>query len=100
MLKKRYFKTKAECEVTFRLEDVEAEKAAVLCESNDWTPVPMDQLKSGPFQAKLRLPIGQQVQFRYLLDGNRWLNDEAADDYFANEFGGRNSVVNTENGVN
>lgn len=93
MLKKRYFKTKNECEVTFRLEELDAIEAALVCESNGWTPIQMKQLKSGPFQTKLRLPLGEQMQFRYLLDGERWMNDEAADGYVLNEFGGENSIV-------
>ncbi len=95
MLKKRYFKSSQEWEVTFRLEDVAADKVMLLTESNGWKPMPMEQLKSGPFQTKLRLPANGQVQFRYLLDGDRWMNDEAADAYQANEFGGENSVVFT-----
>lgn len=100
MLKKRFFKSNSECEVTFRLEDVQAEDVVLLCESNGWTPTPMSQLKSGPFQTKLRLPVDQQIQFRYLLDGERWLNDTEADAYFPNEFGGENSVVITEQNGN
>lgn len=95
MIKKRYFKSSQEYEVTFRLEDVAADEVMLLTESNGWKPTPMEQLKSGPFQTKLRLPAGGQMQFRYLLDGERWMNDEAADAYLPNEFGGENSVVIT-----
>lgn len=95
MLKKRFFKTVEECEVTFRVEPGEAESVALVIESNDWRPVAMEQLKSGPFKTTLRLPLDSRVQFRYLIDGNVWHNDDAADAYVPNQFGGENSVVET-----
>ena len=41
----------------------------------------------------MELAAGQRWRFRYLLDGARWENDWAADDYIRNEFGGEDSVV-------
>ena len=35
------------------------------------------------------------TQHRYLVDGQMWANDEAADAYAPNEFGSDNSIVNT-----
>jgi hypothetical protein len=43
----------------------------------------------------MRLPKQGQLQFRYLVDEQTWLNDNAADAYVANEFGGENSIVVT-----
>ncbi|MFW6068047.1 MAG: isoamylase early set domain-containing protein [Chloroflexota bacterium] len=95
MLKKRFFKTLDECEVTFRLQPDEAQSVALVIETNDWTPIPMKQLKSGSFKTSLRLPLDRQLQFRYLIDGDTWKNDAAADAYVPNEFGEENSVVET-----
>ena len=95
MLKKRFFKTKDECEVTFEYADEQAESVAVVCEANDWQPVEMEQLKSGPFKARMRLPLDEKFQFLYLVDGENWVYDSEADDFVRNEFGGRNSVVAT-----
>ena len=39
------------------------------------------------------LDAGRAYRFRYLLDGQRWDNDWAADAYVANDFGGDDSVV-------
>ena len=39
------------------------------------------------------LEAGQAYRFRYLLDGQRWDNDWAADAYQPNDFGGDDSVV-------
>ena len=95
MLKKRFFKTVDECEVTFRLQPNEADSVALVIESNGWNPIPMEQLKSGPFKTTLRLPLDREVQFRYLVDGGTWQNDDAADAYVQNEYGEANSVVET-----
>jgi hypothetical protein len=39
------------------------------------------------------LDAGRAYRFRYLLDGQRWDNDWAADAYQPNDFGGDDSVV-------
>ena len=95
MLNKRYFKTVDECEVSFKVEPEGAETVELFIESNGWEPVPMKALKSGPFKVKMRLPLEQQIQFRYRVNEEWWINDEAADAYVANEHGSENSVVDT-----
>lgn len=94
MLKKKYFKTKDECEVTFEVENEVAQSVELVSDANGWQPVKMSKRrKDGIYYAKMRLPNQGQLQFRYLVDGQTWLNDSAADAYVANEFGGENSVV-------
>ena len=39
------------------------------------------------------LPTEQSYRFRYLLDGERWDNDWAADAYVPNEFGSDDSLI-------
>ena len=95
MLKKRFFKTVDECEVSFTIEPEAAEEVELFVESNNWEPIPMKQLQSGPFKVRMRLPLDQQIQFRYRVNGDYWINDEAADAYVANEHGSENSVVDT-----
>ena len=95
MLKKKYFKTKEECEVTFELL-AEAHDVALVSESNGWEPVTMKQRKKdNAFYTRVRLSNENQYEFRYLIDGSLWANDEAADGYVSNEFGGQNSLVKT-----
>jgi len=94
-IQKRFFKTKGECEVTFECNAPDAESAALVCEANGWQPIAMARKRSGPFRARLRLPKGGEYQFRYLVDGRDWINDEAADAYRPNEYGGENGVVST-----
>jgi 1,4-alpha-glucan branching enzyme len=96
MLKKRYFKTNDDCEVTFEYGSETAAKVALVTEFNGWEPVKMKKRKSdGMFYAKMRLPKDGRYQFRYLVDGEAWDNDSAADEYVANEYGAENSVVTT-----
>ena len=98
-INKRYFKTKPNCSVTFRLpkSDVgSAEKAFVVGDFNDWqtSASPMTRLKDGSFKATVDLEPGREYQFRYLLDEDRWVNDAEAEGYVATEFhDAENSVV-------
>lgn len=98
MLKKRFFKTKDEVEVTFEFAGEAVENVALCIETEAWQPIEMSKRKGEEvFFAKVRLPKDGQFQFRYLLDGEAWENDHAADAYWPNEFGGDNSVVFTSN---
>lgn len=97
MITKRYLKKKDAVEVTFELDRDDLRDAALVCDVYNWEPVPMVKANrgKGPFRVKVELPKGQAVQFRYLFDGTRWENDEAADDYWPNEHGSQNSVIRT-----
>ena len=81
--------------VTFELPvEVAATSVTVCGDFNDWSRSshPLTRTDNG-FQADVELAAGQRWRFRYLLDGARWENDWAADDYIHNEFGGEDSVV-------
>ena len=96
MLKKTYSKTGKMCRVTFSLPAaVAAQTAALLGEFNDWNPTqsPLKRKKDGGFYTILTLEAGREYRFRYLLDGERWENDWAADEYAPGEFGSEDSVV-------
>lgn len=95
MLNKKFFKTKDECEVTFSVEVENADSVELVADFNDWEPVKMKPLKSGPFKTKVRLPKEGEFQFRYRVNGDTWVNDDAADAYWPNEHGSDNSVVTT-----
>ena len=96
MLKKTYTKTRRSCRVTFKLPaDIEAESVAVLGEFNEWQPEAnqMTKRKDGTFSATLSLPVGSDYRFRYLLDGERWINDEQADDLVINQYGTQDGII-------
>ena len=96
MLTKEYTKTKRSCRVTFELPaEVNAETATLVGEFNDWDrdSTRMKRRKDGSFTATISLKPGKEYRFRYLLDGERWENDHAADRYLPNDHGTDDSVV-------
>jgi hypothetical protein len=96
MISKEYTKTGRSCRVTFELPpDIRAESAAVVGEFNDWNQASTKMKRSvnGGFSATISLKPGNEYRFRYLLDGERWENDHAADRYVANGHGSEDSVV-------
>jgi hypothetical protein len=99
MLKKRYFKTKQECEVTFELRPeergVDAVTVELLCDANGWQPVAMRKTKQGAFRTRMRLPNEGEFEFLYRINENAWIHDDEADGHRPNSFGGVNSLVRT-----
>ena len=94
MIKSRGAKGKAR--VTFTIDPgVGAEAAAVCGEWNDWSADAgvMRRDAEGGFSVTVDLKAGRAYRFRYLIDGQRWDNDWAADAYVRNDFGGDDSVV-------
>ena len=86
MIEKNYLKTKPECKVKFALpiEQIEgAKKVFLVGYFNYWdeSATPMRKQKSGVFSSTINLEKDKQYQFRYLVDGTTWLNDESADAY-------------------
>lgn len=99
-LAKQFVKSKPTiCKVTFSLpaETVNgAQTVAVVGEFNGWdsTAAPLKKQKDGSYKATVELPIGQEYQFRYLIDGQTWTNDTTADKYVASGVSmDENSVV-------
>src|SRR3954465_16019759 len=83
-------------EVTFEVHPALNAQRANLCgDFNDWNndANPMQRRDDGGFTVTLQLEPGRSYRFRYLLDGERWENDWAADDYVRNEYGGDDSLV-------
>ena len=102
MIKKSFLKSRPVCKTTFSVptEAVEGTQIGLVGEFNNWNvaaPIKMTKKKNGIFSATVELPVGKNVEFRYLVDGETWLNDESADAYVPTPFGSDNSVVNTMN---
>ena len=86
MIKKRFLKTKPECKVYFKVPKDEvgnADNVSLVGDFNDWDPSanPMKKLNNGDHSLTLNLPKGENYQFKYYVDENRWINDNEADDY-------------------
>ena len=88
--------TRGKARVTFTVDpEVGAQAAAVCGDWNGWSPDAgvMQRDAEGGFSVTVDLDPGRAYRFRYLLDGQRWDNDWAADAYVRNDFGGDDSVV-------
>ncbi|MET0458912.1 MAG: glycoside hydrolase family 13 [Ilumatobacteraceae bacterium] len=82
-------------EITFRLPaDHPAAPVGVAGAFNGWrwdvTPLVTD---GADLVATAVVAAGARYEFRYRTADERWFNDESADDYVPNEFGGVNCVV-------
>jgi len=99
--KKQVLKTKDICKATFVLTQDQVKNADtvhIVGEFNDWdkTASPLKKLKNGNFKTTINLVKGERYQFKYIVDGNNWINDDKADLYLSNDFSGENSVIIAE----
>jgi 1,4-alpha-glucan branching enzyme len=97
-LKKQYNPKKPVCKVAFKLTKNIANSANqvnLVGDFNNWNKesLPMKKLKTGEFTVSIDLETGKEYQFKYLIDGNTWINELEADKYVPNEFQSENSVV-------
>ena len=94
-IKKQYLKSKPVCKVTFTVTAEEANKVAAIGDFNNWNPKGsmLKKLKNGTFKGTFDLPMEQSYEFRYLVDGSMYVNDEAADRYQWNDFAGTENAV-------
>jgi 1,4-alpha-glucan branching enzyme len=93
---KQYLKSKPICKVTFTVPAEDAKKVSVLGTFNEWNEkkaLQLKKLKNGTFKGTIDLEKDNSYEFRYLIDGT-FTNDERADAYKVNEFGGENAVLN------
>jgi len=51
------------------------------------------KMKSGAFKITLELPKEKEYQFRYLIDGTDWVNEQECDGFVSNEFNEQNCVL-------
>ncbi len=96
MISKSFYNNGRTCRVTFRYCPEEpAERAHLVSSHDDWDTAarPMTRRKDGCFSTSVVLSAGARVQFRYLIDGERWVNDEQADEYVNNVHGETDGVV-------
>jgi len=99
-LRKQFLKSKPICKVTFSIDKSEVEEAnevKVLGSFNNWNVeegVEMKKFKNGNFKATIDLEIEAEYEFKYLVDGDIWMNDAEADKYVNNGITAEdNSVV-------
>ncbi len=82
--------------VTFELPgSIWAAQVHLVGDFNNWNPTahPLTQRKGGDWTITVKLEANRRYEFRYLLDGEEWVNDDHADDYVLDPHGTDNSVV-------
>ncbi|MGF1534575.1 MAG: isoamylase early set domain-containing protein [Bernardetiaceae bacterium] len=97
-LKKQFLKSKPVCKVTFRVSQEQvpdAETVHLVGDFNQWdkTAHPLTPLKNGDFKITIDLDAEQKYAFRYLVDGQQWINDDEPDALM------NNGVTNDMNSV-
>ena len=75
-----------------------ADRINLLGDFNNWDRDrhAMQRLRDGGWYITLDLAPGRVYQFRYLCDGEHWMNDTQADAYVPNSYGSHNCVVSTD----
>lgn len=101
MIDKRFVETRQgnKAQVTFTLPNVVwADVIYLVGGFNGWNCCthPLRQVRDGTWSITVELETGRVYQFRYLIDGHQWTNDEHADAYVHNPYGGDNFVVITD----
>ena len=83
-ISKTYSKSKPVCKVTFEVSaDIVngAKSVSLVGDFNEWNPTALKKQKDGAFKASVELEKGKEFAFRYLVDNENWINDDAADKY-------------------
>jgi len=88
-IKKQFLKSEPVCKLTFKVsKDMaqDAETVKIIGDFNGWNKEvePMSKLKSGDFTQTLKLEVGSEYQFRYLINDNVWVNEDEADNAVPN----------------
>ena len=99
-IKKKYQTDKPTCKVTFSIPFETAKnfkKAYLVGDFNNWD-TELTQMKvmkrNGSFSVTLELETNKEYEFRYLLDGNFWINEPQADKLVPTYFqDAENSVI-------
>jgi 1,4-alpha-glucan branching enzyme len=94
MVKKRNAKN-GHMKVTFELAAPEAHSVQLAGDFNGWTREPMERTEDGRWSKSLKLDTNHKYEYRYVLDGDRWVNESNADSYAPNAFGSENCVLCT-----
>lgn len=77
--------------------DAAHERVTVVGDFNEWNTekdVMKFDAKTGTWSKTISLKPGNTYEFRYLVDGRNWRNDEQADGYVPNPYSGQNSLLN------
>ncbi len=98
MIRKKVAQSGRTVRVTFELPgDAAKDSVHVVGEFNDWdeSATPMKYVKTrNVWSTGVTLKPNASYQFRYLVDGSEWRNDDAADGRAPSPYFSENSVLN------
>jgi 1,4-alpha-glucan branching enzyme len=85
-LSKQFLKSKPVCKITLSLPSdfaPDANEISVVGDFNEWDREAnkMKKAKDGSFKVAIDLELGKEYQFRYLIDGVHWENENDADKF-------------------
>src|ERR1035438_55950 len=98
-IQKEYLTDKGICRVKFSLPpdpDNPSKKVCVVGDFNDWDQkqTPMIKRRGGSYSVTVELKKDNEYEFRYLIDGTQWGNDNEADKYVPSRYpDSQNSVI-------
>lgn len=97
LIKREPMARKGRVRVTFELPcDPWVERVSLVGEFNAWDTrsTPMTRERTGAdWKVTVELEIGRRYRYRYLVGGEKWLNDWHADGYVENPYGTDDSVL-------
>lgn len=75
-----------------------ADRVYLVGDFNGWNPTshPLQRDRAGRWTITVDLEVGRAYEFRYLRDGQEWMNECHADAFVCNPFGGDNFVILTD----
>jgi hypothetical protein len=73
----------------------DAESVCICGDFTDWMPRELDRSTGDVWMVEVPLRPGS-YEFRYLVDGERWLNDPTSDSEVDNPYGSSNSIVHVD----
>jgi len=90
-LNKSYIKSKSAFKVKFSVASAHNPKSKeirVLGDFNQWNfdQAPVLSKTKGIYQTSIEIPAGQKYEFRYVLNGTDWINDDQPDAYTPSPF--------------
>lgn len=88
-IKKQFLKSKDLYKVTWSIDKSiaqDVENIALSGNFNNWSleTDSFKKLKNGSFKLTLELPKDKEYEFRYLVDGKSWINEEESDKFIDN----------------
>lgn len=97
-IKKEYSKDKSICKVTFSLPAQivdQFDHISLVGDFNNWDPNKnqFSHKNDGSSKTSIELETDKEYEFRYLANGETWLNENDADKHILTAIGSTNSVV-------